>query len=182
MKKFNLILFIILLTFPITSAGDQLSGTCEGINATILWYGLAKRELKEEKVDEIKVASDATWTLKNIRLIEKTERIPIKDGSIMYLSAEIQNLPIGETLKGFRWVKKFPPSGMTLPKTGKTFYSGEGSFSIESKKSIKKISAFWTFKDKYAFEMVPGKWIYQLWYKDCLLIEKNFIAFKDNEK
>ena len=70
---------------------------------------LARGEL-EQKVRDPSNTSAASifWVMKNIRLVQRTDRVPLADGDMMHMAFELSGLPIGRPLGGFRIVNTFP--------------------------------------------------------------------------
>jgi hypothetical protein len=168
---------MLIITSWLDARADQLSGTCAGVTGQVLEYGLARGELEREVKDPSNTTpAGVFWHMKNVRLVQRTERVPLADGNMMYLSYELSGLPAGRTLEGFKIVKTFP--AMTSPE-GRTFARAESSFSVTSPTGTARETTYWTFDAaRYAFEMVPGEWTFRLFHEDCLIFEKLFEAYK----
>lgn len=159
-------------------AADRLSGSCGNVSAELLRYGLAAGTLAETVADEGgATAAGVFWNMTDIRLVEPTDRIPLRDGSIMYLqfkaaqrSTNVREIPL-------RVVFGFPPPGMTEP-GGATHAQSEHVFWLPTVSNAGSDESYWTFADQYPFEMIAGTWTWQLFTGDCLLLEKSFDAYR----
>lgn len=110
--------------------------------------------------------------VKNVKLVEKTTKIPATKGTKFGLFYIIHGDIEGEDVK-ITEVVRFPNPGYRDPKTGKRFLKSEFS----SMKTIgSKNFVAGTFAEDW--DLFPGTWLIQLWYKDQKLAEKAFTIFK----
>jgi hypothetical protein len=165
MKRHSIVqvaIFLCLFLGPFLSFADTFKGTCENISAEIVNYGIARGELKEEKAAKKgETAAGVFWNMKNIKFLKTTDKFPFEEGNIMYLEYQLSNLPINVKLSDFRKVIIYPEPGMVNP-DGKVFKKTDRKFGIKAKNSRITKRTYWTFTNKYPFEMVTGKWIWQI--------------------
>ncbi|MCP4132512.1 MAG: DUF3859 domain-containing protein [bacterium] len=147
----------------------------DDIKAAILLYGIAKGEVDFITREGGKTSQEIYWNMKNITITKKTDEIPLLDGTIMYLSFIIYNLPEGNMVDGFKAVTIHPP---LTDENGETSAYHSENFYLEKLNNctISHEEQYWTFSNKYPYEMVPGEWTFQIWYKNRLLVEKKFIG------
>jgi len=162
---------MLLFPWPVVAA-DQLRGTCAGVTGEVLDAGLARGELVKETASP-NAPSGVDWQMTNIRLVERTNRIPLTDGSIMLVSYRLSGLPVGQPIN-IRTVVEFPPM---IDTNGRSKTKEEGTLKL-SGNSDKTGQEYWTFASKYPLEMVSGLWAFNYFYKDCQLFRKEFQAFK----
>ena len=110
--------------------------------------------------------------VKNVTLVKKTDKIPATRGTKFGLFYIIKGDFEGEEIK-ITEIVKFPNPGYRDPNTGKLFRKSE--FSSMKKVGSKNFVAGMFAED---WDLFPGKWKVQLWYKKHKLAEKSFIVFK----
>lgn len=107
-----------------------------------------------------------------IELAEQTRRVPIQKGLHFAFQYRLSNFSKGQYQVTLRRVVKHPK--MTRP-DGTKFSSSDYLI----RKPVKRGEVF--DLDGYAFsedyELVAGNWVFQLWYKDKLLIEQKFTSY-----
>lgn len=110
--------------------------------------------------------------VKNIQLVEKTDKIPAAKGTKFGLFYVINGDIDGEEVN-ITEIVKFPNPGYRDPQTGKLFRQSEFS-------SIKKIGSKNFVAGVFAedWDLYPGNWQIQLWHNNQKLAEKSFFVFK----
>ena len=110
--------------------------------------------------------------VKDITLVEKTDRIPATQGTKFGLFYLINGDLEDEEVK-ITEIVKFPAPGYRDMKTGKIYKKSEFS-------SIKKIGSKNFVAGVFAedWDLFPGTWQVQLWHNNQKLAEKSFTIFK----
>ncbi|MBP7282154.1 MAG: hypothetical protein KBA66_11300 [Leptospiraceae bacterium] len=155
--------------------GKQLD--CKKIKAVLAEYGYARGQLTE-KGPETLSPTRTYANYKNIQVIETGSKIPLEDGSIIYFSYKIQNLPKDkEWIDGFKILLTFPE--IQNP-SGQKFTHYQVPFSIGKAKEEEEYhnEHYWSFSNSDPYEMVEGQFTYHLYYKSCLLLQHTFYTYK----
>ncbi|MEW6408659.1 MAG: DUF6599 family protein [Nitrospirota bacterium] len=160
-RKFIKTLSLSVLLFYTSSA------EAEKITARIIEYGRYKIEVTEGVTAPAKDRKTIN-VIKSIRLIEQTDRIPCKIGEYFGFFYALNNLPVGKRIL-LRFIILHPP--MISPDRG-MITSRE--YTIPFKADSKKAVSYRGTKLRYDWQLVPGKWTFQIYYKDKKLLEKNF--------
>lgn len=185
MKKYNLFYFLtilIILSF-FNQAFASLTETrtkkktqaCQNklnLKGEVINYGINLVTVASE-IKEPNTASGILVELKSRDRFQKTSSVKMDDGVEMIVFYKIKNLPVNQTLNGFRTVTRHPP--MKSP-TGKIWESHESSFSVVSTDGSFQLEDSFVFFDKFPFEKVSGRWTFQVYYGKCLLAEQSFIT------
>ena len=161
--KRNLLIFLILTGATSYAMADQ------SISIKILDYGIAGAS-DTSREDNKDVISGYITSGKNITIKETTERIPATMGinfgfHYLVMSAEDKNIVLD--------VKVLHPP-LTNPNTQETKVSDEW----QERAHCLMFKGFegWTFDNDW--ELVPGEWIVQIYYKGEKLVEKSFVIYK----
>jgi hypothetical protein len=170
MKRYLLIISVVFMVIFISglfqSAESGLFDKTEITEAKILKYGICTAT-KIKKVSA-KTASGKMNIQKDMEFIENTTEIPATIG----------------TSFGIRWVVKGKPEGRQIKLRVKGIHppmkrpKKEDITTYEYTTKIKIGSIGW---NNYTFErdgeLLPGKWTFQIYYKDRKLLEKTFNVY-----
>jgi len=153
---------------------DQLSGECGGIKAQVIEYGYtAGRKLRQHESTGGTHAAEV-WDIVFGR-IHRTDRIPIHDGSVIYLAVELDNLPVKTPVTGLT-AYYYHPAIKYADGSVRTRQSHDwGKVSFDTTRGERRLS--WLFQRSSPEEWVAGHWRLQLRRGDCVLAEKSFNAY-----
>jgi len=107
-----------------------------------------------------------------IKFLESTEKIPAIIGTKFGFIYEIQGEPKRKNIK-VKNITIFPAEGLIDPKNNKKF--AQSIFQNELKMNERHYRGY-QFDEEW--ELVPGEWVFQIWYDDIKLVEKKFIVYK----
>ncbi|MEW5914306.1 MAG: hypothetical protein AB1814_17265 [Thermodesulfobacteriota bacterium] len=158
-----------MLLSPLPASADKTSGTCHGVTLKLTGYGLATCKIFNLSVTDLRFVK------------ENTSRIPLRKGNAIYIAFDVVKKPKGRDLEGFVFTTNFPPPGVK-ESFGHTTSLGEEFTLLEGTEGRTFLWAFregWIDKIK---DLLPGKWKLQIHYKNCLLLEKEFIAYWPAQK
>lgn len=187
MDRINKLVILFVIVFSALSlvktpgVKQQSSKTdpeCKDVKAAVLDSGYAVGDLTQTG----KNSNSPTYTyanFENIRIIDRGNRVPLKDGSIIYLLFKIYNFKNKKSLDGVRVTITYPP--VKNPTTGKIFTSYDwGSYSVTLYPGQTEYveDRYWSFSDDNPYEMVEGEFTFYVYLKSCLLLQKTFTTFK----
>lgn len=159
----------VVLGLCIYLPSPSLSAPIEVYGIEIVEYGRAVAET-ERRVEEKGTVLGYRTIIKNIKVVEQTDRIPSTIGTRFGIRYRITGSPQGD---GVKIRKKMSLPGLKDPKTDKVIYSSE--YELE-----RQIGALlwtgYTFEEDW--ECVPGEWTIQLWYGEKKLAEKTFTVYR----
>ncbi len=167
MKRLAILLLVILLCGPVTPIHAK---DVKVFGIDILECGTYTREISKA-VDD-KSAAGYRFIVKNERLVKQTDRIPATVGHRFGVFYRANGEPRGSKIK-LRVDVTYPSAGLRNPKTGKTSY--RDTF-YETAVIGKRTLTGYGFDE--AWEAVPGKWIFTLWYDKRKLAEKIFTVYR----
>lgn len=136
----------------------------------ILEYGIYQSNTKEKL--KAKETVEGTWTLiEKVLLVTKTDSIPAKVGMQF----------------GFWYIVKGEPKGKEITLVFRNQLPGIKNPAkekiIHEEKYVNKIKigvpGYKGYVFEFDWEAVPGKWTFQIFYKDNILVEKSFIVYKE---
>jgi hypothetical protein len=154
-----LIIVIIICVFTsISYAKEKI------IDATLLDYGICNATVKETTNSET-TATGQYNIIENTTFTEKTETIPAKLKTSFGIKYIVNGEPQNQEVKLL--VRLIHP-----PIKGKTKSEAE----VKAKIGVERFDVY-SFDEEY--ELVPGEWIFQIFYKKQLLVEKSFKIIKD---
>ena len=138
----------------------------------ILEYGIYKSQIKEKlKANE---TVEGTWTLiEKVVLVTKTDSIPAKVGTQFGFWYKVNGEPEGEEIT-LLFKNKLP--GLKNPAKEEIIHEEKYANKIKIGTSGYKGYVF-----EFDWETVPGKWTFEIFYKDKKLAEQSFIIFKAND-
>lgn len=102
------------------------------------------------------------------KLLEKTDRIPLKRGTTFGVMVEILGPKDGRE-RTLRKITRFPAPGLTNPRTGKTRPYSETQVTVHLGDTLHGLFTF-----DHPWEMVPGTWSIEYWQGDEKIIDKQF--------
>jgi|JI9StandDraft_1071089.scaffolds.fasta_scaffold39407_2 hypothetical protein len=165
------------LNVPKAKAAKGKQDDCKSVKAILADHGYARGEFAGSGPEN----SSPTNTYTNytdIRVLETGNRVPLEDGSIIYFSYKIQNLPKDKTqLDGFKILLTFPE---IINPSGQKYTSYQSAFSIvkQMQETQYENEHYWSFSKSDPYEMVEGTFTYHLYYKSCLLLEYSFYTYR----
>ena len=166
MKKW----FWVLVIFGTLQSVPTFSAAAEVYGIEIFDYGIYTAVVKKEIKDKNLVGGGFS-KINQIRFVERTTKIPATQNLTFGFQYLIKGRPQGGKIK-IRKTTIFPTAGLKNPKTGKTGYKNEVDLTA---KIGEKVCEGYRFDEKW--EMVPGKWTIQLWYKGRKLAEERFNVY-----
>jgi hypothetical protein len=166
---------IAMVLIPSLAGADQLNGKCANVRGEVTEYGHARGELQQEVSDQQHSgAAGVIWVMKNIHLVEKTDRIPIASGNMILVRYRLSGLEHGIPIK-INTVTTFPPM---IGPDGRSSTKTEGNVNVSGDTPVFNGSSYWTFDVKYPYEFVVGRWSFSYSYGGCLLMKKDFETIK----
>ena len=152
---------------------------CSELLVEVLEYGFTKTRFDQTlPADKAQLPSDVYYVLKDVELIERTDRIPLQDGTAMVVVFGLSGLEKKIDYTGFKEVVVFPEEGITAP-GGKTFRNIERDFAVKADGKETKVHVGFVFDEKnYPYEMVPGEWVVQLWCEDSILAQQRLTLYR----
>jgi hypothetical protein len=119
-----------------------------------------------------KIAADSVT---GVHFVDFTNEIPMTLGTNFGFEYSINTTPRGQSIK-VRSVIRFPEGGLTTPR-GKVYTE-----SVEHKSVKIGHRSLHGYGFDEAWEMVPGKWTFEVWYKNARLIRKTFTIVEPDEE
>lgn len=159
---------------PKAAKGKQVD--CKKVKAVLKEHGHARGELESKGPEETSPTKTFS-NFKNIYIVKSGNKVPLEDGSIIYFSYQIQNLPKDDMqIDGFKILLTFPemvnPSGEKF-----TFYQVPFSIFKQVGENFFNNEHYWSFSKSDPYEMVEGPFTYHLYYKSCLLLQYTFYTY-----
>lgn len=163
MKSWGVRFFIIavMLTATAGMAGADVT------DIEIVDYGILAAQVAKTTKDQTLVQG-AHHTMTAGRLLKRTTDIPARKGLKFGFTYLIKGYPIGNPVK-IDFVVLYPEPGLTNPGTGTT----DTQSMVSLVKKIGKLTAT-GYLFNQTWEMVPGKWTFQIWIDGRKLAEKQF--------
>ncbi|MCH8257082.1 MAG: DUF3859 domain-containing protein [Proteobacteria bacterium] len=115
-------------------------------------------------------SSIAQDNVKGVRFIEYTTDIPAQLGLNFGIQYVINSSPRGQHIR-LTSVVKFPQGGLQRPR-GRLYAESRDTHEVAIGR---KVLHGYGFDEEW--EMVPGTWIFELWYRDARLIKKTFNVY-----
>ena len=127
--------------------------------------------MRDVRVENVPTTASGTHNVvDNIELVQRTDHIPAIRGTRFGFRFIIKGSSQGQQIKIVR--RNLVP-GLRNPKTGNIFYSYE----YELAKNIgEETYAGYSFDENW--ELIPGKWTFQIFYEGRKLAEKTFNVYK----
>jgi len=115
-------------------------------------------------------SSIAKDNVKGVRFVEYTTDIPAKPGLNFGIQYVINSRPQGKPIR-VTSVVKFPEGGLQRPK-GRLYTESRDTHEVLIGR---KALHGYGFDEEW--ELIPGTWIFELWYRDVRLIKKTFNVY-----
>ena len=157
------VLCLVLLVAASGCVGAQIN-TDKVTDADLLEYGLCSINVKDTTALET-TATGKYNVAKGTTFYKKTTKIPALLGSTFGIKYVVNGEPEGKEVNLKLKVTHPPIKGKTLSKA--TVIARLGIWRAD----------FYTFDEPY--ELVTGNWTFQIYYEDKLLIDKQFLIFKE---
>jgi hypothetical protein len=141
----------------------------ENLSAKILDYGIYNEEVREIIKDES--VPGGTRGSARYSLIEETNKIPAKLGISFGFRYKLYGVPEKSKLK-FKRLFFFPKQGLTDKGKGRTYYKAQ----LDDELIVRETMEI-GYKFEHPWELVPGKWSFQVWYEGKKLAEKTFTVY-----
>jgi len=113
-------------------------------------------------------AAGIRHTVGDLTLVTRTTTIPARIGVHFGFYFTVNGASEGGNVQ-VRYVNRFPGPGLTNPGTGETTHEEEYSQDVAIGGSNYK---GWSFDHDY--ELVPGRWTFEIWYGDRKIAEQSF--------
>ena len=140
----------------------------------VLQYGIYTLLRGGKVIDDPRTTTGKSVTKPVITRDRTTDQIPLIKDKYMAYQYRLSNLP-GRTVK-LRRVLKHPnfikPDGTT---------STGSDFTIKKKLERGEVFAYDAYAFNEDYEMVEGEWVFQIWYKDKMLVEQSFATYWPDE-
>ena len=142
--------------------------------AEITGYGLFKtaRSIRETAFSTNAIAADS---VSGVRFTEFTNKIPAQLGVNFGFEYSINSSPRGGRIH-IRSVIRFPEPGLVHPQGRHYEKSVERKYVRLGERSLHGYG----FDESW--EIVPGEWVFEIWYKDARLIRKTFTVVEIAER
>ncbi len=167
MKRTLIFLIVGLFYFSATVSAKETQ--IHGID--ILEYGIYTTN-KTKTTEVPNLPGEKGRLIKEVTFAVETDRIDAFIGTHFGFRFVIKGEPKGKKVD-IKFVTIFPASGLRDSKRGKIFYKSEYVNSLEIGKKWLKGYGF-----DEEWELVPGKWTFQLWHEDRKLAEKTFTVYR----
>jgi hypothetical protein len=110
--------------------------------------------------------------VKNMQLVERTERIPAAVGVSLGVNFDIVGQPNGTPVT-IRFITRFPPPGLRDPKTGTVH-----QMSVNDRQFRIGDFSFRSYSFDEEWEIVPGVWSLEFWYEGKMIAAQKFEVVK----
>jgi hypothetical protein len=159
-----------------TAKTAEVKNKVKEARGVVFEYGIYDAQRKGRILGNMSTNTGKVVTKPVLTLSEETNRIPLVKSTYFAYRYRLLDLPKEEVKKPTVDIRKvlIHPE-MTLP---------NGSVStgwdrvVRARTSISQVIAFdgYTFSEDY--ELVEGDWVFQIWFKDQLLVEQKFITYR----
>jgi hypothetical protein len=119
-------------------------------------------------VEAPNTASGTQSIVQNEKLLERTTCIPAARGIRFGFRYRVFGEPAGQV--ALRMVNHYPADGLRNPATNKVHYTGE----VVQPAIAGGISLYTGYGFDEDWEVVPGIWVFEIWYKGKLLASQKF--------
>ena len=160
---------IVIFLFSLNSPTDAIS---EVFEVVIVDHGIYEFQAMRTVEDNNAISKTISFA-EQVNLISRTRKIPAVINTNFGFRYKISGSPIGADIKITR-VTIYPSSGLTDPKLGKTYYNYDTTFV----RQIGEEQYYLGFGFDQEWELVPGSWVFQLWYAGTKLAEEKFTVYE----
>ncbi len=189
-----LLMILTLLCSPSTGSARQEVDPGPAISgAEIIEYGLyhadrfGRIEGRDTSLGSLTVLNKET-----VRLVEKTTRIPAEIGNTFGIAYILHGTPHNADVE--LTIRVITPGLTRPPEPGPQLYTaqgirfpgrqGAGARTTEQWPSHANLNkpAYDFFGFEHDWELVPGQWTFQVWYRDAMLTEQSFEVYPAEKK
>ena len=124
------------------------------------------------KIDSSETATGKLLVVGDIKLVEETTKVPAVLGREFGIQYMVVGFPNGASVP-IKLVTVFPKGGLHRSDTGETFKISETVEDVEIGKLAYKGYLF-----EQDWELVPGTWRVEIWYRDKKYAEQSFSVSK----
>ena len=163
MKKIIAVAVCVLL--PVLASAQETRETFVSA-AQVVSYGIFKSRYQSRQKG-FTDASPAADTVEGVRFIKVTNQIPAELNLGFGIEYIVNTRPKGQPIR-VTAVIKFPEGGLIQPH-GRTYKESRESMRINIGEPI-----FYGYGFDEEWEMVPGEWTFEVWYKKSRLVRKRF--------
>jgi hypothetical protein len=110
--------------------------------------------------------------VKNMQLVERTDRIPAAVGVSLGVNFDIVGQPNGTPVT-IRFITRFPPPGLRDPKTGTVH-----QMSVNDRQFRIGDFSFRSYSFDEEWEIVPGVWSLEFWHEGKMIAAQKFEVVK----
>jgi Domain of unknown function (DUF3859) len=160
--------FLLLLSCTVSGANAQ-SARVDRID--IIEKGIYQAETLKQ-VENSSTALGRTHTVGNIKNVESTTTVPARLGVRFGFRYKLIGSPNGVQVP-IKIVTKFPAEGLRNPTKRETTYSDNEVDNLNIGGE-----SYREYQLEENWEVVPGKWSFELWYNDKKMAEQTFTLIK----
>ena len=153
------------ITFIVLFASCPAIAEVQIQRVEVLDYGIYTVDVKSSHRDSQGISQNVST---NVRLAKATITVPAKKGVEFGIRYKIDGAPVGTTVS-LREVTVVPSPGLQPPTASQPIYTS----TTMTKSKIGEVS-FSGYRLDDPWELLPGVWVIQLWYRDRKLAEQNF--------
>lgn len=173
-KSRSLLTMLVLCVLPAQAITENSNiESKQAVTGRVLQYGIYELVRGGRLVDSRVTTTGKAISKPTIQQLEQTDRIPLKRDVYFSYQYRLSNIPGNQSIVNLKRVLTHPQ--ITLPdgsiKTG-------SEYMIKGRVKRGEVFAFDGYAFNESYEMVEGEWIFQIWYKDKMLVEKKFTSYK----
>lgn len=125
---------------------------------------------------EIPTATGAINTVADVKLLESTTYIPARKGVRFGVRYMIVGAQKGVSID-LRLTTRFPVAGLRNPRTGGHYFNSEHSVA-----RIIGNTGYREYAFEHDWEVVPGTWTFEFWYRNRKLGEQRFCVYRPTQE
>src|SRR5262249_28810241 len=126
-----------------------------------------------QTIEQVRVGSTAAGkvsAIDDIQLVQQTTTVSMRPGIRFGFRYSVIGSPNGATVP-VKVVTLFPERGLYNPDKGQPFYRDEYMPTLAL-----GATAYTGYRFGQPWELVPGVWVFQIWYQDRMLAEQRFMV------
>jgi hypothetical protein len=154
------------------TSSHSLSYLNKPLKGRVSQHGLYKLVRSGGIIDDPKTGTGKAVSKPVIQHLKSTARIPLIKSAQIYLQYRIWSLPDQPAYVDLRRVMKHPK--MMLPDGS---ISTGSDYMIKGKVSANQVIGYTGYGLDEDYELVEGDWVFQIWYKDKMLVEQKFTTY-----
>jgi hypothetical protein len=160
----------------VTKTADVVTAPIKVLRGNVFEYGIYNAQRKGRVLGSLTTNTGKVVTRPVLELAETTDRIPLLKGTYFAYRYRILDLPKEEAKKPVVELRKvLVHPVMTLP-DGTTSTGWDRT--SKGRTSIGQVIAFDGYVFNEDYELVEGDWIFQIWFKDKMLVEQTFTTYQ----